>query len=43
MMNRDRREICDIYYKRTTKGGDPLLFGKKDYVWYLEKMKKELS
>jgi len=42
IMNRDRQEICDIYFERALNGGDPLMYGKKDWVWYLEKMKKEL-
>ena len=43
MMDRDRQEIYDIFHGNETDGGDPLMYGRKDCYWYMEKMKKELG
>ena len=43
MMDRDRQMIYDIFHGNETEGGDPLLYGKKDCYWYIDRvMKKEL-
>ena len=43
MMDRDRQEIYDIFHGNETDDGDPLMYGRKDRYWYIEKMKKELG
>jgi hypothetical protein len=42
MVTRDRQEIYNIKFGQANNGGDPWLKGRKDNVWYLEKMKKGL-
>ena len=42
MAVKDKQEIYDIKAGKANSGGDPLMYGKKDRVWYLEKMKKGL-
>ena len=45
MAKRDQQEICDIYMKEDSAAskGDPLMYGRKDRYWYIEKMRKELE
>ena len=43
MAKKDEQEIRDIYYREADECGDPLLGGKKDRYWYLDKMKKVLG